>query len=52
MDATRKILTAAVGLLGAALVVRGLWGGAWPPAVQLVVGVLLLVYAYVRWRTL
>jgi hypothetical protein len=52
MRTTRQILTAVVGLLGAALVVRGLWGGVWPPTVQLIAGALLLVYAVVRWRVL
>ena len=32
--------------------VRGAWDGFWPVSVQLVVGVLLLVYAILRWRTL
>ncbi len=52
MRTTRQILTAALGLLGAALVIRGLWGGVWPPTVQSVAGALLLVYAVARWRVL
>ena len=32
--------------------VKGAWGGLWPISLQLIVGILLLVYAILRWRTL
>jgi hypothetical protein len=52
MRRTKLIIAVATGLLGAALVVRGAWGGVWPLSVQLIAGVLLLVFAALRWRIL
>jgi len=52
MRRTKQISTAVIGALGLALVVYGVSGGLWPLSVQLVAGVLLLVYAVFRWRVL
>jgi len=52
MWTTRKIIAVVTGALGVLLIVRGAWGGAWPPSVQLIAGVLLVVMAVLRWRTL
>lgn len=38
----------AITLLGVALVIRGAWGGVWPLSVQLIVGLLLVIYGVVR----
>ena len=46
---TRQIIVIITGLLGVLLIVRGAWGGVWPPSVQLVAGILLLVFAGLRW---
>jgi hypothetical protein len=32
--------------------VRGVWGGVWPPSIQLFGGILLIVIAGLRWWTL
>lgn len=47
---TRQIITVVMGILGALLIVRGVWGGVWPVSIQLIAGILLLGYAAVRWR--
>ena len=47
---TRQIITVVMGLLGALLIVRGVWGGVWPVSIQLIAGVALLGYAVLRWR--
>ncbi len=47
---TRQIITVVMGILGALLIVRGVWGGVWPVSIQLIAGVLLLGYAVLRWR--
>jgi len=52
MLTTRKIIAIVTGVIGALLIVRGLWGGAWPPSLQLVAGILLIVMAVLRWRSL
>jgi hypothetical protein len=52
MRRTRQILTGAIGALGVALVLYGASGGLWPLSVQLIAGLLLIVYAWFRWRTL
>ena len=49
---TRQIIAIITGVLGVALVVRGAWGGVWPPSIQLIAGILLLVFAGLRWWTL
>lgn len=50
MRATRRLLTAVIGLMGVGLVIYGIMG--WPHllSVQLIAGVLLIVYAVIRWR--
>lgn len=52
MRTTRQIFTIVAAVLGVALVVYGASGGLWPLSMQLIAGVLLLVYAVLRWRTL
>jgi hypothetical protein len=52
MRRTKLVIAVVTGLLGAALVVRGAWGGVWPISVQLIAGVLLLVFSALRWRVL
>lgn len=48
----RQIILVITAVLGALLVVRGVWGGVWPLSIQLIAGVLLLVFAWLRWRTM
>jgi hypothetical protein len=50
MLAAKRILTICIGLVGVALVVYGAWGGVWPVSIQLIAGLLLIVYAVIRWR--
>ena len=50
MDKTRKIITLVTGVIGVALIARGVAGGVWPISFQLAAGVLLLVIAVLRWR--
>ena len=52
MPKTRQIIAIITGALGIALVVRGAWGGVWPPSIQLIAGILLLMFAGLRWWTL
>jgi hypothetical protein len=52
MWTTRKIIAIVTGVLGALLIVRGAVGGVWPLSLQLIAGVLLVVMAVLRWRTL
>ena len=49
---TRQIITIVMGVLGVLLIVRGVWGGVWPLSLQLIAGVLLVVFAGLRWWTL
>ncbi len=49
---TRQIIVIITGVLGVLLVARGVWGGVWPPSIQLIAGILLLVFAGLRWWTL
>jgi hypothetical protein len=52
MWTTRKIIAIVTGALGVLLIARGAWGGVWPLSLQLIAGVLLVVMAVLRWRTL
>ena len=52
MPRTRQIILVVTALLGVLLIVRGAWGGVWPLSIQLIAGVLLLVYAGLRWWTM
>ncbi|MEZ5125568.1 MAG: hypothetical protein R2826_04895 [Thermoleophilia bacterium] len=52
MLTAKRVLVFALGVLGLALIAKGAWGGVWPLSYQLLGGVLLIVYAVVRWRTL
>jgi hypothetical protein len=49
---TKQIITIVMGVLGVLLIVRGVWGGVWPLSLQLIAGVLLVVFAGLRWWTL
>jgi hypothetical protein len=49
---TKLLIALISGLLGVALIVRGAWGGVWPISVQLIAGVLLVVFAALRWYVL
>ncbi len=52
MRKTRQIIALVTGLIGLLLIVRGIAGGVWPLSIQLLAGVLLVVLAVLRWRTL
>jgi hypothetical protein len=49
---TRQIIVIITGVLGVLLVAKGAWGGVWPLSIQLIAGVLLLVFAGLRWWTM
>jgi len=49
MMKTRQIIAVITGVLGILLIVRGAMGGVWPPSIQLIAGVLLCVFAGLRW---
>jgi hypothetical protein len=46
---TKQIIALISGVIGALLIVRGVWGGVWPPSLQLIAGVALLIVAGFRW---
>jgi len=50
MRRSRQIIALVMGVVGAALIVRGVWGGVWPLSVQLIAGIFLEVLAVLRWR--
>jgi hypothetical protein len=50
MRRSRQIIAIVMAVVGAALIVRGVWGGVWPLSVQLIAGVFLEVLAVLRWR--
>ena len=50
MRRSRQIIALVMGVIGAALIVRGVWGGVWPLSVQFIAGVFLEVLAVLRWR--
>ena len=52
MRTAQQILAIMAGAVGVALVIYGAWGGLWPLSLQLIAGVLLVVYAVFRWRSL
>ena len=49
MRRAHQVIAVVFGVIGAALVARGVTGGIWPVSVQLVAGILLLVLAVLRW---
>jgi drug/metabolite transporter (DMT)-like permease len=49
---TKQIISILMGVLGVLLIVRGVWGGVWPLSLQFMAGVLLIVFAGLRWWTL
>ncbi len=50
MQRARQAITIVMGILGVALIVRGVVGGVWPISLQLIAGILLLAFAALRWR--
>jgi drug/metabolite transporter (DMT)-like permease len=50
MRTTRKVIALVMGVIGVALIVRGLIGGVWPLSIQLIAGVFLVLIAVLRWR--
>jgi hypothetical protein len=50
MHKTRQVFSIVFVVLGAALVVRGFWGGVWPLSLQTIAGALLLVLGVLRLR--
>jgi drug/metabolite transporter (DMT)-like permease len=52
MRTTKRTLAVVMGVLGLMLVVKGAMDGLWPVSMQLMAGVLLVVFAVLRWRTL
>jgi hypothetical protein len=52
MNRTKQIILVITAVLGVLLVVRGAWDGIWPVSLQLIAGVLLLVYAGLRLWTM
>jgi hypothetical protein len=52
MRTSRRIITLLLAVIGVSLIVRGIWGGAWPPSVQFIAGIVLLVLAVLRWRSI
>jgi len=49
---TKRVLAVVMALLGVALVVVGVWGGIWPISLQFIAGLLLIAFAYLRWRSI
>jgi hypothetical protein len=49
---TKQLITIIMGVLGVLLIARGVWGGVWPVSLQLMAGILLVVFAGLRWWTL
>lgn len=49
---TQRILTVIAGVLGLLLIGKAVFDGLWPISLQLVAGILLIVYTVVRWRQL
>jgi hypothetical protein len=52
MRTSRQVIALVMGVLGVLLIVRGVWGGAWPLSIQTIAGVLLIVFAGLRWWTI
>ncbi len=52
MRTTKRTLAVVMGVLGVMLAVKGAMDGVWPVSMQLMAGVLLVVFAVLRWRTL
>ena len=50
MWTARRVITVTMFVLGVLLIVRGAWGGVWPVSIQLIAGVLLTVFAVLRWK--
>ena len=50
MHRTKQVITIVMGVVGVLLIVRGAWGGVWPLSIQLIAGVLLVAFAFLRWR--
>ena len=52
MNKFKQIIALVTGVLGVLLIVRSVVEGIWPLSIQFVAGVLLVVLAALRWRTL
>ncbi|HOT22853.1 MAG TPA: hypothetical protein PLT83_06850 [Thermoleophilia bacterium] len=52
MRRTGQIFAAVFIVLGALLVIRGLWNGVWPVSLQLIAGAALIVYGVLRLKVL
>jgi hypothetical protein len=52
MRKSRQILAVVLALLGLALIVKGAIDGLWPLSIQFIAGILLVAFAFLRWRTL
>jgi len=50
MWTARRVITAIMFVLGVLLIVRGAWGGVWPLSIQLLAGILLTLFAGLRWK--
>jgi len=50
MHKTRQIFSAVFVVLGALLLIRGVWGGVWPLSIQTIAGALLLLLGVLRLR--
>jgi hypothetical protein len=50
MWTARRVITIIMAVLGVLLIVRGAWGGVWPVSIQLIAGVLLTLFAVLRWK--
>ena len=50
MHKTRQIFSVVFVVLGAFLLIRGVWGGVWPLSIQTIAGALLLLLGVLRLR--
>ena len=50
MNKARQVFSVVFVVLGAALLVRGLWAGIWPLSLQTIAGALLLIMGVLRLR--
>jgi hypothetical protein len=49
---TRQIILVITAVLGVLLIIRGASGGVWPLSIQFIAGVLVLMFAGLRWWTM
>jgi hypothetical protein len=48
MNRTKQIIALIMGTVGVLLIAKGVWGGVWPPSLQLIAGILLVTFAGLR----